>query len=38
MQKCIELLNSNSVKILKNLAVYAIKAFKLRLDTENVVN
>ena len=37
MFKFLELLNSNKLKTLNNLAVFIIKAFQLRLQTENIV-
>ena len=37
MFKFLELLNSNKLKTLNNLAVFITKAFQLRLQTENIV-
>ena len=37
MFKFLELLNSNKLKTLNKLAVFIIKAFQLRLQTENIV-
>ena len=37
VHKFIELLNSNNTRTLNNLAIYTIKALKLRLETVNEV-
>ena len=38
MHKFMELLNSDKLKTLKNLAIFNIKALELRLQTDNHIN